>query len=109
MQKSVKLITVVILAVTMIICALLVVNRLDGDIQVMQGKVKDAELELRMVERLQGEISTEITNMNKDSYVIAKARELDFLMPGELRFVVVNPEVLADDPAQAVVEEVTNP
>ena len=109
MQKSVKLITVVILAVTMIICALLVVDRLDGDIQVMQGKVKSAELELRQVQQKQGEITTEIANMDKESYIIARARELDYLMPGELRFVVVNPEVLMDDPADVRVEEWQSP
>ncbi len=109
MQKHVKVITVVILAVTLVICALLVVNRLNGDIENMQNKVKAAELELRVVENLQGEINTEITNMNKESYIIAKARELDFLMPGEMRFVVVNPEVLADAPENAVVEEMETP
>lgn len=102
-----KLITVVILAITLVICALLVINRLNGDIQNIQSKLKTAELELRVVENLQGDINTEISNMNKESYIIAKARELDFLMPGELRFVVVNPEVLADAPDEAVVEEVT--
>lgn len=102
-----KLITVVILAITLVICALLVINRLNGDIQNIQSKLKTAELELRVVENLQGDINTEISNMNKESYIIAKARELDFLMPGELRFVVVNPEVLADAPEEAVVEEVT--
>lgn len=107
MRKSVKLITVVILAITLVICALLVINRLNGDIQNIQSKLKTAELELRVVENLQGDINTEISNMNKESYIIAKARELDFLMPGELRFVVVNPEVLADAPEEAVVEEVT--
>ena len=60
MHKQVKLITVVIMAVTMIVCALLVMDRLDGNIQVMQGKVKNAELELRQVQQKQGEITTEI-------------------------------------------------
>ena len=86
--------------------ALLVVNRLNGDIENMQAKVKDAELELRVVQNLQSDINTEIANMNKESYIIAKARELDFLMPGEMRFVVVNPEVLEDTPEEAMVEEV---
>ncbi len=106
MQKSMKVITVVIVAVTLVICALLVVNRLNGDIENMQAKVKDAELELRVVQNLQSDINTEIANMNKESYIIAKARELDFLMPGEMRFVVVNPEVLEDTPEEAMVEEV---
>lgn len=106
MQKKVKLITLLIAAAALIVCALLIARRLDGDIRSMQDKVKEAELQLRMEERLQGDINAEIANMNKDSYIIAKARELDYLMPGELRFVVINPEVLADDPSGAVVEEV---
>lgn len=109
LHKQVKLITVVIMAITMIVCALLVMDRLDGNIQVMQGKVKNAELELRQVQQKQGEITTEIANMDKESYIIARARELDYLMPGEMRFVVVNPEVLTDDPAGVQVEEWQNP
>ena len=76
-----------------------------GDIRVVQGKAKEAEVELRTVQRIQGEITTEIANMDKESYIIAKARELDYLMPGELYFVVVNPEVLEDSPENAIVEE----
>lgn len=109
LQKKVKLITVVIIAVTMIICALLVIRRLNGDIQTMEGMVKGAELELRAVQQKQGEITTEIANMDKDSYIIDRARELDYLMPGEIRFVVVNPEALTDDPAAFVVEEWQQP
>lgn len=109
LHKQVRLITVVIMAITMIVCALLVMDRLDGNIQVMQGKVKGAELELRQVQQKQGEITTEIANMDKESYIIARARELDYLMPGEMRFVVVNPEALMDDPAGIRVEEWQNP
>lgn len=109
LQKRVKLITVVIVAVTLIVCALLVMDRLDGDIRVVQGKAKEAEVELRTVQRIQGEITTEIANMDKESYIIARAREMDYLMPGEMLFVVVNPEALVDDPSAVVVEEWKNP
>ncbi len=107
MRKRVKLITVLIIAVTMVACALLVINKLDRQIEGLQTDVKNAELTLRHVQQVNGDMDTEINNMNKDSYIIAKARELGYLMPGEIRFVVVNPEVLADDPGAAVVEELT--
>lgn len=109
MPKRVKLITVAIVAITLVVCAVLVINRLNGDIRAMERKAKDAELELRKVQQLQGEITTELANMDKESYIIAKARELDYLMPGELRFVVVNPEALTDDPDGIIVEEWQQP
>lgn len=107
MRKRVKLITVVIIAVALVACALLLMDNLDQQIDSLKADVKQAEVALRVAQQEQSEIKTEISNMNKDSYIIARARELGYLMPGEIRFVVVNPEVLGDDPGAAVVEEMT--
>lgn len=107
MRKRVKLITVLIIAVALVACALLLMDNLDQQIDSLKADVKQAEVALRVAQQEQSEIKTEISNMNKDSYIIAKARELGYLMPGEIRFVVVNPEVLGDDPGAAVVEEMT--
>lgn len=105
MQKRFRLITVLIVAIALVLCALLLINRLNGDIDALKKNVKTEELNLRLVQQEDGEISTEITNMNKESYIIAQARKLGYLMPGEIRFVVVNPEVLEDSPENAIVEE----
>ncbi|MBQ4639951.1 MAG: septum formation initiator family protein [Clostridia bacterium] len=107
MRKRVKLITVLIIAVALVACALLLMDNLDQQIDSLKADVKQAEVALRVAQQEQSEIKTEISNMNKDSYIIARARELGYLMPGEIRFVVVNPEVLGDDPGAAVVEEMT--
>ena len=107
MRKRVRLITVVIIAITMVVCALLLVNNLDEEIAGLENDLKKSEVALRVAQQEIGEINTEISNMDKASYIIARARELGYLMPGEIRFVVVNPEVLADDPGAAVVEELT--
>ncbi len=105
MRKRVKLMTVLIMAAALVVCALLWMNELDGDIAAMQGNVKQSELDLRLAQREESEITQEVANMNRDSYIIAKARELGFLMPGEIRFVVTNPEVLMENPQDAQVEE----
>ena len=107
MRKRVKLITVLIIAVALVACALLLMDNLDQQIDSLKADVKQAEVALRVAQQEQSEIKTEISNMNKDSYIIARARELGYLMPGEIRFVVVNPEVMGDDPGAAVVEEMT--
>lgn len=105
MLKRVRLITVVIIATTMVVCALLLVNNLDEEIAGLENDLKKSEVALRVAQQEIGEINTEISNMDKASYIIARARELGYLMPGEIRFVVVNPEVLADNPDEIIVEE----
>ena len=43
-----------------------------------------------------------------DSYIMEKARSLyGYLMPGEIRFVVVNPDSLYDTPEAVVVAQET--
>ena len=95
MRKRVRLITVVIIAITMVVCALLLVNNLDEEIAGLENDLKKSEVALRVAQQEIGEINTEISNMDKASYIIARARELGYLMPGEIRFVVVNPDQLA--------------
>lgn len=105
MRKRIKLVTVLIVAITIVVCALLWINQLDDEIAGLKKDLKQAEVELRKAEQEVGGAKTEIENMNKPSYVISRARELGYLMPGEIRFVVVNPEVLTDNPEDAIVEE----
>lgn len=105
MRKRIKLVTVLIVAITIVVCALLWINQLDDEIAGLKKDLKQAEVELRKAEQEVGGAKTEIENMNKPSYVISRARELGYLMPGEIRFVVVNPEVLMDNPEDAIVEE----
>jgi cell division protein FtsB len=105
MRKRVRLVTVLIIAITMVVCALLVIDNLNDEISGLQKDLKQAEVDLRKAEHEVGNAKAEIENMNKSSYVISRARELGFLMPGEIRFVVVNPEVLMDSPEDVIVEE----
>lgn len=109
MQKRVKLIRVVILAALLIVCGILLSNKLTGNTRIMEEKNKQAQLELRKDEQTKSEIDVEIKNMDKDSYVIAKAREMGYLRPGEMLFVVQNPDALMDDYDDVVVAEVQEP
>ena len=105
MRKRIKLVTVLIVAITVVVCALLWIDQLNDEISGLEKNLKQAEVELRRAEQEVGDANAEIKNMDQPSYIISRARELGYLMPGEIRFVVVNPEVLTDNPEDAIVEE----
>ena len=87
-------------------CGMIAMNRLDGDIAVLQDVAKETRIRQLQLDAQKSDMIQEINNMDSDSYIIEKARSLyGYLMPGEIRFVVTNPESLYDTPEAMVVEE----
>lgn len=106
MRSRLKLFPVLVAAFVIAACGLIVMNRLDEDIAVLQDVAKETRIRQLELEAKKSDMILEIKNMDSDSYIIEKARLLyGYLVPGEIRFVVTNPESLYDLPEAIVVEE----
>lgn len=106
MRRRMKLFPVLVAAFVIAASGLLILNRLDGDIAVLQDVAKESRLRQLSAEATKSEMIQEINRKDTDSYIIEKARSLyGYLMPGEIRFVVTNPESLYDTPEATVLEE----
>ena len=74
---------------------LMTLNRLDREIAVLEDTARETRLKQLSLETENGNMKQEISVMDTDSYIRMMARKDNkFLMPGEIRFVVVNPEAL---------------
>lgn len=106
MRRRVKLFPVMVAAFVIAACSMITLNRLESDIVVLQDIARETRLRQLSVEAEKSELTQEIKNKDSDSYIMEKARSLyGYLMPGEIRFVVTNPESLYDTPEATVVEE----
>ena len=110
MRNRVKLFYVLVAAFVIIAGGLITLHRLDRDIAVLEDTAREVRLEQLRVNTEKSEMQQEIAIKDTDAYIREMARNMyGYLMPGEIRFVVVNPEALwGEDRAPvevAVVEE----
>ena len=98
---------VLVAAFVIAAAGMMTVNRLDQDIRVRQDQALEVRLRQLEVEEENSDMKQEIAQKDKDSYIMDMARRYyGYLLPGEIRFVVVNPESLyAQEPEAEVVEE----
>ena len=98
MHKKVRLFTVLAAAFVIVASGLMIMNRMDDDIRALEDVATEARIRQLAMEQENGELAQELRNKDSDAYIIEKARTLySYLMPGEIRFVVDNPEVLYDE------------
>lgn len=108
MKRRIKLFPVLVMAFAIIACGLVTMNRLDGDIAVLEDTAQETQRRKLDAEAARSALQQEIAIKDTDSYIMEKARSLyGYLMPGEIRFVVVNPDSLYDAPEDAVVAQET--
>lgn len=107
MRSRIRIFPVLVMLFVIAACGLIALQSLDGDIAVLEDTVREREITLRGVQNEQSALEEEINNKDDSNYIIEKARGLGYLMPGEIRFVVINPEVLYDVPVAQVVGEYT--
>ena len=95
MRKRIKLFYVVVIAFVIIAGGLMTMNRLDQEIAVLEDTARETRLKQLALETENGNMKQEIAVKDTESYIRKMARKDNrFLMPGEIRFVVVNPEAL---------------
>ena len=95
MRKRIKLCYVVVIAFVIVAGGLMTMNRLDQEIAVLEDTARETRLRQLALETENGNMKQEIAVKDTESYIRKMARKNNrFLMPGETRFVVVNPEAL---------------
>lgn len=105
MRRRVKLFPVLVAAFVIAACGMIAINQLSDDIAVLQDTAKETRLRQISVEAKQSELRAEIAIQDTDAYIIDMARsQYGYLMPGEIRFVVTNPDSLYDAPQASIVE-----
>ena len=77
-------------------------NRLDQDIVVLEDTARATRLRQVAVEAEKSDMQKELAMKDTDAYIRDTARSLyGYLMPGEILFVVENPEALYDEEPEA--------
>ena len=106
MQKRLKLLYVITIAFVIVAAGLMTINRLDGDILKLEETARTTRLHEVDVETQQSDMQREVAMKDTTAYIKEKARAQGYMYPNEIRFVVVNPEVLYDvnDTAQVEIE-----
>ena len=95
MRKRIRLLYVIVIAFVIVAGGLMTLNRLDQEIAVLEDTARETRLRQLALETENGNMRQEIAVKDTDSYIRKMARKDNrFLMPGEIRFVVVNPEAL---------------
>lgn len=100
----VRLLYVAVAAFVIVSVGTMVSNRLDQEIRVRQDQKQQVRLRQIEVEEINSNMKQEIAQQDKDSYIMEMARRYyGYLLPGEIRFVVVNPESLYEQEPEAQV------
>ena len=95
MRRKVRLLFVMAAAFVIVAGGIMMLQRLDQDIDVLEGMKQQAQLREREAEKEMGDLQREIRNKDTDAYIMENARNrLGYLMPGEIRFEVANPDAL---------------
>lgn len=109
MRKRIKLFYVLVAAFVIVACGMMTLNRLDQEIAVLEDTAREVRLAQVAVESEKSDMQKEIAMKDSQNYIREKARTLyGYVYPNEIRFVVVNPEVLYDAdgaPEVEIVEE----
>ncbi|MCR4885835.1 MAG: septum formation initiator family protein [Clostridiales bacterium] len=96
MRHRIRLLYVVAAAFVIASSGLMILNRLDRDIAVMRDINTETRLQQVAASAQQSDYLQELAVKEDPNYIRTMARGYGYLMPGEIRFVVVNPEVLYD-------------
>ena len=98
MGQRIKLIYVAAIAFVIIAGGVMALNRLNGEIAVLQVEVQKTRLSQIDVKTKQSDMQKELAVKDTNAYIRDKARSMyNYLMPGEILFVVENPEALYDE------------
>ena len=103
----VKITTLLIVLFAVAAVGLLVVNRQKGDIALLNETARDLRSQKVEVESERSALQYELSIADSEDYIAEKARTLyGYLLPGEIRFKVVNLDALYDEtPSAEIVEE----
>lgn len=110
MRLRIKLIYVLTAAFVIMACGIMTLNRMNGDIAVLEDTARETRLRQLEANAEQSDMQKELAIKDTDSYIRDRARSMyGYLMQGEIYFVVENPEALYEDGEvpQVIVKEDT--
>lgn len=94
---SLRVRPLVLVCILFVIIAIgsMMVGSMRDDTAILAERMADIRIARDNVLKERNQLSSELEVANTDDYIIAKARQLyGYMMPGELLFVVKNPEAL---------------
>lgn len=94
MGRRVRLLYVLAAAFVIAAAAVMILNRLDGDIAVKQAEQSEIKQVANEVNAARSDLQQELIFLSTDAGIRKEAMAQGYLMPGQIRFVVVNPEAL---------------
>ncbi len=94
MGRRVRLLYVLAAAFVIAAAAMMILNRLSGDIAVKQMEQSEIRQIANEVNAERSDLQQELIFLNTDAGIRKEAMAQGYLMPGQIRFVVVNPEAL---------------
>lgn len=98
MRPRIKLLYVVAAAFVIIAGGIMAINRLNGDIAVLQAEYAATRVKKTEADGRTSDLKQELAIKDTDSYIRSRARTMyHYLSQGEILFVVENPEVLYED------------
>ena len=108
MRRRIRLFYVLVAAFVITAGGLMALNRLDQDISALRDTARETRLRQLAVETQKSDMQRELAIKDTDAYIREMARiQKSYLMPGEIRFVVTNPQALygTDEVPEAEVAE----
>ena len=109
MRARIKLFYVLTVAFVIVAGGIMTLNRMNVDIAVLEDTARETRLRQLAVAGEQSDMQKELAVKDSDNYIREKARSMyGYLMPGEILFVVENPEALYENgevPPAQVAEE----
>ena len=106
MRKRMRLLYVLVVAFVIVAVGLITISQLDGDLAFLESRAKEIQEESVKLKGLNGDLTRIINKQDDKDFIIDLARsQYDYMMPGEMRFEVVNPEVLGIQPTEAPPQE----
>ncbi len=95
MRRTIKVFYVAVIAFVITAAGLMLINRLDQDIGYLDQEARETRLKKVAVAAKQSDMQKELSMKDTAAYIKETARSLyGYLMPGEILFVVENPEAL---------------
>ena len=93
-DKRMPLFTAALIVIAILVIAGMVLNRQRSDLEMLESTYQNINTKRILLQYEQSEKQRELNIASTSDYIAARARENGYMMPGEIRFVVRNPEAL---------------
>ena len=95
-EKRIPVLTVLLLVAAFVAIAAMIITRQNNDLAMLDSTLQNVNTKKIQLQYEQSEKQRELNISSTSDYISERARENGYMMPGEIRFVVKNPEALTD-------------